>query len=632
MHLTSNNLAKKEPITLLLKREAVGYKEIIEESDNIMLNEIFKEMISYMQLKYALPQLPIDLTRINFLKKNPCFLFSAVHLDDTILDYMLSMDEDINQSDSKNNNALIYACEAFKKNANLFERVKKFINRLLFNKCDPLQKNISGICALNLFERHKLLNGLEIKNLLNQISMGEIRGASGLLHHTKDSKLINFLITKKCDINSRDHFGRTPLFCALERGDITIVEQLLSMGADYKITLPYKEIADHRLVYSDPEEMLKTENIEFKNLNSFIEFKSISVEKPISDKAIEMYKLLAKYGWDINVADADGNNLLLYLSKCYFDLSNSHSNTVFIRSLLEMGGSLIQQNNAGECAIEFLIFYGGFHDFQISSFLEYLPEGDELFILIARIRSFALLDFFIDCKRNINEVDSNGNNLLMETCRYVEIQGLAEINPRDYQSKESRKNKPHARRFIEKLITYGCDLFQKNNQGVCGLELCVKNEIYNNQIMLQILSDFDMSKLQTISNVIHITSSIEIIELFVDNGISIDLYDSNGFTLLHKELMILDHYLKRLLESNRENIKEHEKLSSLVTLEISKIAQLMKMGADPLVKTLTSGENGPSTSSLDLLEMFEAENDFKEYKIIKSMFMASRKLSPRYLG
>ncbi|MBA3603431.1 MAG: hypothetical protein H0W50_07275 [Parachlamydiaceae bacterium] len=111
MHLTSNNLAKKEPITLLLKREKVNSEEIIEP-DNVRLNEIFKEMITYMQFKYALPQLPIDLTRITFLKKNPCFLFSALNLDDTIFDFLLSMNEDINQSDAKNNNALIYACEA----------------------------------------------------------------------------------------------------------------------------------------------------------------------------------------------------------------------------------------------------------------------------------------------------------------------------------------------------------------------------------------------------------------------------------------------------------------------------------------------------------------------------------------
>ncbi|MBA3602069.1 MAG: hypothetical protein H0W50_00120 [Parachlamydiaceae bacterium] len=631
MHSTSNNFAKTAPIPIL-KKDSQNVEDNIDDPENIRLNLIFKQMVTYMQLTYSLPQLPINATRRSFFTKNPCILFSAINLDDTILDYLLLMGENINQSDTKNNNALIYACEAFKKNANLFERVKIFIERLLFNRCDPLQINSSGICALNLFERHNLFNGLEIKKLLQQVPMGGIKRASGLLHHATDSELINFLIAKKCDINSRDHFGRTPLFCALEKGDVTKVEQLLSMGANFKITLPYKEIADHRLMYPDSTAMLTTENIKCKNSNNPINFKLISLEKPTSDKAIEVYKLLTKYGWDINESDADGNTLLLHLSKCYFNLGNSLSNTVFIRSLLEMGASLTQQNNDGECSIEFLIFFGGFHDFQIFSFLEYLPEGEGLFNLIARARSFALLDFFIDIKRDINEQDINGNNLLMETCRYIGIQGLKEINPRDCQPKESRKNKSQARRFIEKLITYGCDFFQKNNQGVSGLELCIKDEIYNNHYMLQILSDFDKSKLATISNVIHTTSSLEIVELFVNNGISIDLHDSNGFTLLHKELIILEFNLSRLLESSSKNSEGHEKLCDLVNLEISKIARLVKLGADPLVKTRSTGENDLNASSLELLKMFEEEHVFKEYKIIESIFMASRKVCGRYLG
>jgi ankyrin repeat protein len=37
---------------------------------------------------------------------------------------------------------------------------------------------------------------------------------------------------KRRDINQRDDLGRTPLWFAVQKGDVAVVEQLLSYGAD----------------------------------------------------------------------------------------------------------------------------------------------------------------------------------------------------------------------------------------------------------------------------------------------------------------------------------------------------------------------------------------------------------------
>ncbi len=629
MHRTLNNCDQLDALTIE-KRETLELEKKPDEEERIRLNMIFQEMITYMQKSYSIPIIPEHITYSIFLSKTPCFQISASKLDDKLFDYLLSLGGDINQLDSKNNNALFYACEVFELDSNMFERVQKFIKKLLLNKCNPLQKNLSKVCPLEFIESYKLLDGDEIKNLLKQVPMDMISNASGLLHRTSDIEIINFLIAKGCDINTCDNFGRTPLYCALERGDIPVVQQLLNMGANIKITIPYKEMAEHKILLSDPIEMPNTLSAkgqinqlkeQFEKSKNVIEFEPMMLKnESTTDKAIELFKIVINHGWNINQPDGDGNTPFIILSKCFFQLEFSICNTNFIMELVELGASLTQQNNAGECAIEFLIAFGGFHHFQILLFFQHIPEG--LFNLIARTRSNALLDFFFAIKRNIDEVDANGNDLLMATCNYIGIQRLPEIDSQNIQGIESRHNKFQARQFVEKLIKSGCNYFKKNNYGESGIELFIKNGLYNDPTMVEFLSDFDPSQFREIAHIIHITPSLRIIELFVNKGISINLPDSNGFTLLHKALMDLDICLNRnILKKNSAN------------LLVDRIAELVKLGADPLQKTLCIGEHHNDTplSALEILKMYMTSKNSKEYKIINSIFMASRKVWGKYL-
>ncbi|MBA3602068.1 MAG: ankyrin repeat domain-containing protein [Parachlamydiaceae bacterium] len=626
------NLNNHDPLAAIatLQKETLEEKNPDEE-EKIRLNLIFQEMITYMQTSYSLPIIPEHVTYSIFLSKTRCFQISASKLDETLLDYLLSLGGDINQLDSKNNNALFYACEILDKDSNMFERVQKYIKKLLLNKCNPLQINFSKVCPLEFINSYKLLDAFEIKNLLKQMPSDMISNASGLLHRTSDIEIINFLIAKGCDINICDIYGRTPLYCALERGDLNVVEQLLNMGANFKITLPYKEMAEHKIMLPDPIEMPNTLSArgqfnqlkeQFEKSKNEIEFEPISVNKePITSKAIELFKILINRGWDINRPDADGNTPLILLSKCFFNLGFSICNTNFIMELVELDASLTQQNNAGECAIEFLSANGGFHHFQIKLFFQYINEG--LFNLIARTRSNALLDFFFSINRSIDEKDGNGNDLLMATCNCIGSQNLPDIDLQNSKTRKSRKTKTQAHNFIERLIKSGFDYFKKNYQGESGVELFIKNGIYNDPTMVKFLSDFDQSQFSELAHIIHITQSPMIIELFVNKGIWIDLPDSNGFTLLHKAVMDLDIILNRNIVNK-----------SSANLLINKIAELVKLGADPLQKTLCIGEHHNDTplSALELLKMYINSNNCKELKIIHSIFMASRKVCGKYLA
>ncbi|MBA3239440.1 MAG: ankyrin repeat domain-containing protein [Parachlamydiaceae bacterium] len=574
-----------------LKHNRNYIERLSDESNSILINGInpesnLQKLIKHVNFCYPKFLIPHDQSITDYFKNGtPCH-FSIQHFDRRLLLLIIALGVDVNQVDHNKDNALMVACKILS-TGNTTSLLNNCIHLLLNAGCDPLHKNISNVCPLELLSKLQFFNSEEIIAFLDKLSSSRLPLASGLLHITDSLDLIDYLLAKNIHVDTLNSNGKTPLFCAFEKLKMDVVKHLLIRGADISITLPYEEMAKNRL----------------GKRSLYTKVSDIYLEK-----MIELFKFIKESGRDINEIDVNGDSPMIIICRTIKSEPASYpGNAKLVNFLIELGCDLTQQNHAGECAIELLAHSGFFNNHQIQSFFEQIPSAklplaakvlhytrdidlikllvnagisidtldqhgytplqraiqmsditfitfllsmnaDMRFIqpfhMIAHTNSIETLEFFHKLGCDINELDQCDNNALMIACNGI----------------EPTKPSLQTQLFIDKLLFLGCSPVQKNVQGVCAAELLVKQKVFPDSGLLNFFKLL-ITKFPLPMEAVHHTLSKEIINLYIENGFLVDSFDYFGRTLLHKAVDRLELDLIMFLIEKGANsvLKEPEK-------------------------------------------------------------------------
>lgn len=217
------------------------------------------------------------------------------------IEYLISLDKNINARNKEGNSALYYAVK----------NNKKEIGTMLLEKnANIFSANTQDISPLKLFLT-------ESKNdwLLNSKTITE-KDSSGntVLHYSTDWKLYEgtkFLIQKGAIVDAKNVNGQTPLFNAVKNDDIEIIDLLISNAANINERDNFGSTILHSAVRWNALQSI--EKLISLNMNPNVQ--NIHGKTPLAEAAIEgniaTTTLLLSKGADPNIYDSFGRTSLV---------------------------------------------------------------------------------------------------------------------------------------------------------------------------------------------------------------------------------------------------------------------------------------------------------------------------------
>ncbi|ANW97077.1 hypothetical protein AXE80_12620 [Wenyingzhuangia fucanilytica] len=226
----------------------------------------------------------IDLKETNRAGANAILLMAPYSKDGKIIEYFQQKGLDIKATDKEGNNILFYAAK--KGNINL---IKKYIAQGF----DYKKINTNGE-NLVLFASHGgrgYSNPLEVYEYFNTLDLDFTltnKEGQNALHNiassTKDIAIIDFFINKGVDVNQKDNKGNTAFLNAAKGNNLLVLQKLAPLTKDI--------------------------NQQNKEGYAAITYATQRIN-------LEVFELLKSKGANVNVVDADGNNLFYHLFNAY---------------------------------------------------------------------------------------------------------------------------------------------------------------------------------------------------------------------------------------------------------------------------------------------------------------------------
>jgi ankyrin repeat protein len=168
-------------------------------------------------------------------------------------------------------------------------------------------------------------------------------------------QILDLLVTAGANLEAKDYNGDTPLLSSLtgrsySREDLSVVEMLLSRGTDPFATDSKGNTLLHKTCQSSPDTLIARKLLELH----------VTPSRPRSnDGATAMHcavdniycaggmiRLLASFGADVDVPDANGDTPLMHACK-----ANSGKYHEAIDALLELGANVNVQNSLGQICL-----------------------------------------------------------------------------------------------------------------------------------------------------------------------------------------------------------------------------------------------------------------------------------------
>ncbi|NIJ43693.1 ankyrin repeat protein [Wenyingzhuangia heitensis] len=226
----------------------------------------------------------IDLKETNRAGANAILLLAAHSKDGKILNYFEQKGLDIKATDKQGNNLLFYAAQR----GNL-ELMKKYIAKGF----DYKKTNTEGENMV-LFASHGARgysNSLEVYQYFNSLGLDFTlvnKKGQNALHYiargTKDAAVVTYFIKKGVNPDQKDENGNTPFLNAVQGNNKVVVQQLLPNIKD----------------------------INHKNKEGFT-----AITLATQRVNVALFNTLKEKGANVNVVDADGNNLFYHLFNAY---------------------------------------------------------------------------------------------------------------------------------------------------------------------------------------------------------------------------------------------------------------------------------------------------------------------------
>ena len=301
------------------------------------------------------------------------------------------------------------------------------------------------------------------------------------------NEVIKYLISKDGnDVNKITHDGRTYIFWALYKDNLTLMKYLLEKGAKTDI------------IDSHGYSLLNFGAVTGQTNTALYDFCIANGSNPKIEKNndganplllvapfIEDDKLINYFlskGIDINEKDYDGNGIFNYTAK--------RGNQKMMNLLIQKGVNYKNLNKINGNAMIFASYGTRSYSNKLSTY-KYLDSiGIEanvttskgvnpLHSIVYKVKDKRIINYFIEKGVNINQVNTKGFNVLMNSC---------------YSNDTS---------VISHLINYTENINHKNNEGKSALTIAVSSNTF------------------------------EAIELLVNNGAEVNILDKNGNNLMY---------------------------------------------------------------------------------------------------
>ncbi len=247
----------------------------------------------------------IDLKETNRAGANAILLLAPHSKDGKIIAYFQKKGLDINAKDKEGNTVLFYAA----KGGNIALMKKYIAQGFDYKTINSKGENIvlfashGGRRNSNPIEVYEYFDGLGLNMALSN------NNNENALHltasNTKDVKIIDFFIKKGADIHQKTTNGYTPFLNAAKGSNLVVIEKLIPITKDI--------------------------NQQNKEGFSALTFATQSIN-------FEAFKILKEKGADVNVVDADGNNLFYHLFNAY-NRRNSKNFDAYQNALTSAGVS-----------------------------------------------------------------------------------------------------------------------------------------------------------------------------------------------------------------------------------------------------------------------------------------------------
>ncbi|WP_452232754.1 ankyrin repeat domain-containing protein [Lacinutrix sp. MEBiC02595] len=354
------------------------------------------------------------------------------------------------------------------------------------------------------------------------------------------------------DANKLTHDGRTYIFWAAYKGNIEIMEYLLSKGAKTDIT---DDKGNTILNFAAGSGQPNTKVYDLCIANG------ASVEKDLTPKGANALLLAAPYDKDfalinyftskgatMDSVDADGNGIFNYVAKT--------GNVELLNQLLEKG----VKGNDNAFVFAAAGTRGNTNTFDFYKYLESVGLNPEkasiknqtpLHILAARSKDLELINYFME-KGNVNAIDANGNtaflnaanrnNLEAITLLFKEVKDINQVNKKGESALALAVayNSPEVVTFlIQNKADVGVLDANKNNLTPYLIESfsAKKSDVFEQKLALLTKNGLDFTKTQENGNTIYhlalAKNDIYVLKFIEQFKIDVNAKNNEGNTALH---------------------------------------------------------------------------------------------------
>ena len=394
------------------------------------------------------------------------------------------------------------------------------------------------------------------------------------------NKTIEYAISKEGnDVNKLTHDGRTYIFWAAYKGNVELMQYLVSKGAKTNLT-DDKGSTILNFAAASGQKNTKVYDVCLAN--------GADLKKDLTPYGANALLLAAPFdtdftlidyftskGLDLNSVDADGNGIFNYVAKT--------GNISLLKQLLEKGltfndNAMIFASQGTRSSTNTLEFFQFLEGLGISPNTISKNGTTALHTLASRSKDVKLLSYFIEKGVDINQTDSNGTTAFMNAVSRNSLE------------------------VVTFLSTYVKNINAKNNKGETTLSLAIANnspeivefligknadvkvlDVNGNHLGFYLLQSYNPKNVDAFENKLNLLQS---------KGLDITSAQKDGNTLYHLALNTNDlELLKRVDQFKIDiNAKNNEGLTALHKAamkadDVDVLKYLISIGADKTITT-----------------------------------------------
>lgn len=391
---------------------------------------------------------------------------------------------------------------------------------------------------------------------------------------------IEYAISKEGnDVNKLTHDGRTYIFWAAYKGNVELMQHLISKGAKTNLT-DDKGSTIMNFAASSGQKNTKVYDVclvngaDLKKDLTPYGANALLLAAPF-DTDFSLINYFTSKGLDLNSIDADGNGIFNYVAKT--------GNITLLNQLLEKGvkfndNAMILASQGTRSSTNSLEFFQYLEGLGIKPNVVSKDGTTALHALASRSKDVKLLSYFIEKDADINQADSNGTTAFMNAANRnsLEVVTFLSSNVKDINAKNNKgetalslavaNNTPEVVAF---LIGKNADVKVLDNNG--------------NHLGYYLLQSYNSKNIDVFENKLSLLQS---------KGLDITLAQKDGNTLYHLALNNNDlELLKRVQPFKIDvNAKNNEGLTPLhiaamKASDTEVLKYLISMGADKKITT-----------------------------------------------